>query len=130
MININSKKMRFLQALLEESTISKAAARAEISRPTAYSYLEDETFQAELSKRKTECIEDCIRYLQGKLSLCNEALISIIENPKSTNTAKINAINAVFNHCKNMTETAELLEMSEKVDRLNSFVEDQECGGY
>ena len=39
--------------MLEESTITKAAEKAGISRDTAYKYLKNENFQAELNKRRT-----------------------------------------------------------------------------
>lgn len=126
---MNNRKNKFLVALLEESSITKAAEKAGISRPTAYKFLKDPDFQEELSERKTETIDGCIRYLQGKLALCNETLISIIEDPTTAPQVKINAINSVFATVKAMTETAELLEMSEKVERLSAFVEDQEGGG-
>lgn len=126
---MNNRKNKFLVALLEESSITKAAEKAGISRPTAYKFLKDPDFQAELSERKSETIDGCIRYLQGKLALCNETLISIIEDPTTAPQVKINAINSVFATVKSMTETAELLEMSEKVERLSAFVEDQEGGG-
>ena len=127
---MNNRKNKFLMALLEESSITKAAEKAGISRPTAYKFLKDPDFQAELSERKSETIDGCIRYLQGKLALCNETLISIIEDPTTAPQVKINAINSVFATVKSMTETAELLEMSEKVERLSAFVEDQEGGDY
>ena len=126
---MNNRKNKFLVALLEESSITKAAEKAGISRPTAYKFLNDPDFQEELSERKSETIDGCIRYLQGKLALCNETLISIIEDPTTAPQVKINAINSVFATVKAMTETAELLEMSEKVERLSAFVEDQEGGG-
>ncbi|MBQ6950079.1 MAG: hypothetical protein IJN44_01105 [Clostridia bacterium] len=126
---MNNRKNKFLVALLEESSITKAAEKAGISRPTAYKFLKDPDFQEELSERKSETIDGCIRYLQGKLALCNETLISIIEDPTTAPQVKINAINSVFATVKAMTETAELLEMSEKVERLSAFVEDQEGGG-
>ena len=126
---MNNRKNKFLMALLEESSITKAAEKAGISRPTAYKFLKDPDFQEELSERKSETIDGCIRYLQGKLALCNETLISIIEDPTTAPQVKINAINSVFATVKAMTETAELLEMAEKVERLSAFVEDQEGGG-
>ena len=117
-------------AFLGDTPEKIAAEKAGISRPTAYKFLKDPEFQAELSERKSETIDGCIRYLQGKLALCNETLISIIEDPTTAPQVKINAINSVFATVKSMTETAELLEMSEKVERLSAFVEDQEGGGY
>lgn len=123
---MKGKKLKFLQALLEESTITKAAEKAGISRPTGYRYLEDEEFQAELAKRKTECIDQTIVFLQGKLALCNETLIHIIENPETDSSTKIKAVNSVYSACKAMTDTAEIMAMSAQATEMAKWVEQQE----
>lgn len=125
---MNGKKLKFLQAMLEESTITAAAKKAGIARDTAYKYLKDPDFQIELSERKAETIDATIRFLQSKLNLCNETLISIIEDAAVAPQIKINAINTVYATCKSMTETAELLAMTPKIAELTKFIENQENG--
>ena len=115
---MTGKQTKFLKAMLEESTISKAAEKAQITRYTAYKYLKDREFQSELNRRRGECINDTVRYLQGKLSLCNETLVSIIENPETSDQIKINAINAIYANCKAMAETAEIITRLEQVEEL------------
>ena len=105
---MTQKQIAFLQAMLEESTVLKASERAGISRSTAYKYLADEEFSKELNKRRNEAITDTVRYLQGKLGLCSEELIKIIEDEFSAPQVKINAINAVFTNCKALTDTGEV----------------------
>ena len=111
--------------MLEESTITKAAQKAQISRDTAYKYLKDSDFQKALSERRTEMIDSTIRFLQGKLNLCNETLISIIEDATTAPQVKINAINTIYATCKSMTETAELLAMSPRIAELAKLIEEQ-----
>ncbi len=123
---MNGKKIKFLQALLSESTVTKAAEKAGISRSTAHKYLNDEEFQCELAQRKSECIDDTIRYLQGKLALCGEVLVSIIEDPDAADQVKINAINTIYSNCKSMTETAEVIAMAPQVAALAKWIETQE----
>ena len=120
------KPMKFLKAVLEESTVSKAAEKAGISRQTAYNYLQDEEFQGELSKRKSEVVDQTIRYLQGKLSLCSETLVSIIEKPEASDQVKINAINSIYANCKAMTDTAEIMAMSSQATEMAKWIEQQE----
>ena len=120
-----NKQNEFLRAMLEESTISKAAERVGLSRTTAYKYLKDKDFQAELNRRQGECINDTVRYLQGQLALCGETLIGIIENPETSDQVKINAINAVYGHCKSMTETAEIIK---RIEQLEELIESGEIG--
>lgn len=123
---MNGKKTKFLQALLSESTVTKAAEKAGISRSSAHKYLNDENFRNELERRKTECIDDTIRYLQGKLALCGEVLVSIIEDPNAADQVKINAINTIYSNCKSMTETAEIVAMAPQVAQLAKWIEMQE----
>ncbi|MBR2593325.1 MAG: hypothetical protein IKD83_01720 [Firmicutes bacterium] len=115
---MTDKQTALLNAMLEESTVTKAAESAGISRTMAYNYLKDKAFQAELKKRQRECINDTVRYLQGNLALCAEVLIGIVEKPGLSDQVKINAINAVFSHCKNMTEQADIIKRIEQLEEL------------
>ena len=117
-MKMTAKQNAFLKAMLEQSTITKAAEAAGIARDTAYRYLKDTAFQAELTKRRGECINDTVRFLQGKLSLCSEKLIEIVENPTASDQVKINAINAIFTNCKAMTETAEIITRLEQIESM------------
>lgn len=119
------KKVRFLQAMLEESTITKAAEKAGISRKTADNYLKDKDFRKELTHRQGECINDTVRFLQGKLAFCNEVLIAIIENPETSQQVKINAINTIYTNCKSLMETSEIIA---RLEQLESYIE-KESGG-
>lgn len=124
---LTTKQTAFLKAMLEESTIKKAAEKAGISRDTAYKYLKNENFQAELNKRRSECVTDTVRFLQSKLSLCSETLVSIVENPETGAQIKINAINAIFANCKALLETTEILqkmaELEAEQENINEMLE-------
>lgn len=114
---MTAKMFAFLQAMLEESTIAKAAEKAGISRKTAYVYLHNEEFNAELEKRRSECINDTVRYLQCKLALCNEALVDIIEDPDAGAQVKINAANSIYTNCRAFIEQAEIIKRIEAVEK-------------
>ena len=124
---LTTKQTAFLKAMLEESTIKKAAEKAGISRDTAYKYLKNENFQAELNKRRSECVTDTVRFLQSKLSLCSETLVNIVENPETGAQIKINAINAIFANCKALLETTEILqkmaELEAEQKNINEMLE-------
>lgn len=114
---MTQKQTAFLQAMLHCSTIKKAAELAGISVNTATKYLQDPEFQEELSRLRCECLNDTVRYLQSKLTLCSEQLVKIIEKPDTSDQVKINAINAVFSNCKAITETAEVISRLEQIER-------------
>ena len=115
---MTQKQIAFLQAMLQYSTITKAAEVAGISQNTATKYLKEPEFQAELNRRRGECLNDTVRFLQSKLTLCSEQLVSIIENPDTADQVKINAINSVFTNCKAMTETADIINRLEQIEKL------------
>ena len=114
---MTQKQNLFLKAMLEESTITKAAEKAHISRSTAYKYLDDPVFKEELSKRRSEFISDTVRFLQSKLTTCSEVLVDIIEKPYVADQVKVNAINSIFANCKAMTETAEIIERLDDLEK-------------
>lgn len=122
---MTAKQTAFLKAMLEESTISKAVKAAGISRDTAYKYLKDPSFKAELDKRRSECLNDTVRFLQTKLTLCSEQLISIIEKEDTADQVKINAINTVFANFKAMAETADIVERLEQIEELMKSGEEE-----
>lgn len=122
---MTAKQTAFLKAMLEESTISKAVKAAGISRDTAYKYLKDPSFKAELDKRRSECLNDTVRFLQTNLTLCSEQLISIIEKEGTADQVKINAINTVFANFKAMAETADIVERLEQIEELMKSGEEE-----
>lgn len=113
---MNQKQMAFLQALLTESTVKGAAEKAGISRETAYRYLKDESFKTELQKRQDECITSTVRFLQGKLAVCSERLAEIVEDPETPAQVAINACNSIFNSCRTMTETEEVIRRLQQIE--------------
>lgn len=126
---MTGKQHDFLQAMLVESTVTKAAKAANISRNTAYKYLNDPAFREELSKRRSECVDDTVRYLQGQLAYCGEVLMGIIQKPDAADQVKINAINSVFANCKAMIEATANIEALERLERIEKQRE-QDAGDY
>lgn len=103
------KREEFLSALIENPTVTKAYKSIGISRNTAYKFLNDETFQADLLKLKTNAMNEAVTYLQGKLTRCSEVLMDIVNDPEASAQVRINAINSVFLNCRTMTESVDIL---------------------
>lgn len=121
---MNQKQMSFLQALLTQPNISAAAKKAGISRSTAYKYLNNEEFKAELRKSQDECISDTVRFLQGKLAICSARLAKIAVDPATPSQVAINACNAIFTACKNLTETNEIMVRLQQLEELLKSAEE------
>ena len=115
---LSSKQNRFLQCLLTESTVMKAAQKAGISRSTAYKYLNDPKFKSCLDSARGECIHDTIRFLQGNFAKCSEELMKIVDNPETADQVRINAINSVFANGKALIDNYEIEERLKQIEEL------------
>lgn len=104
-----TKKERFMLAMLENPTVTKAFQSAGISRTMAYKYLKDEDFKQELERRRNEAVSDAVNYLQSNLTRCAEVLIDIVNNQRVPPQVRINAVNSVFTNAKAMTESVDFL---------------------
>ena len=107
---MNQKQTAFLQALLTEPTIIKAAERAGISRATAYKYMHDEEFKASLEKQKQEVLDSVTTYLQGQLTTCSEELMGIAKDRSNSPQVRINAIAIVFQNARSFIEQESIIK--------------------
>ena len=98
----------FINAYVETSNISEASKRAKISRNTAYTYLKDEAVKKSILQRKTELLQNTSLYLQKNIFACSQELMKIIQSDDTLASVKIQAINSVFNNCKNLTEITDI----------------------
>lgn len=115
---MTNKQVLFLTAMLEESTITAAARKAGISRVTANNYLKEPSFRIALDEKRAECMNDAVRYMQGKLSMCSESLVQMIQDNSTPAAVKVQAINAVFNNCRNMIETSEIIQRLNAIEKM------------
>ena len=107
---MNQKQTAFLQALLTEPTIKKAAERAGISRATAYKYMHDEEFKTNLEKQKQEVLDSVTTYLQGQLTTCSEELMAIAKDRSNSPQVRINAIAIVFQNARSFIEQESIIK--------------------
>ena len=99
---------KFINAYLETCNITEACKKAQISRNTAYKYLRNEDIKNTVLQRKSELLQDTNLYLQKNIYACSQELMNIITAPDTPASVKIQAINSVFNNCKNLTEITDI----------------------
>lgn len=110
----------FINAYVETSNITEASKKAKISRNTAYTYLKDENVKKSILQRKTELLQNTSLYLQKNIFSCSQELMKIIQSDETPSSVKIQAINSVFNNCKNLTEITDIeARLSDIEERMN-----------
>lgn len=111
-----TKKDDFLVALMQHPTVTAAAKAANVRRATAHTWLNDPEFQRDLSRLRTETLGAVASYLQGRLALCAEALMAIVEDEHVSPQIRINAIQQTFAACRSLTENVEMLHRIEELE--------------
>ena len=105
---LTPKQEAFINAYIETSNVTEASKKAKISRNTAYIYLKDDEVKATILQRKTELLQSTNLYLQNNIYTCSQELMKIIKADDTPASVKIQAINSVFNNCKNLTEITDI----------------------
>ena len=98
-----------LRAMAESRTLTEAAQKAGVSRPTCYKLLKDKHFREELTRmREAQALEDAQRLAEAKQQAI-DALCAIVDDPETPHGAKVLA-------CK--TIIAQEAEAQARVDAL------------
>lgn len=113
---MRQKQIKFLEAMLEECNVKRAAEKAKISRNTAYKYLNDPEFTKELQARQNDLVGETVAFLQSKLHLCNTELVKIVEDHDINAQVRINAIKTLYSACKELTDTAVIMERMKNIE--------------
>jgi len=117
---LSCKKHRFLQALLQAKSIREAAGLTHISERTAWRWLRDPTFRAELRRAQDEALGQATRQAVGTLGEALETLRDVMARPSAPASARVAAARAVLEVGLRLAETLDLAErvaaLEERVD--------------
>lgn len=117
-IELTDKQLKFIDAYLNSKSITETCKKLKISRNTAYlNYLNDPVIKAEISKRRSELINDTTLFLQDNLIKCSKILMDIIKDKETPVNIKIQAINSVFNNCNKLTETNDIMTKLTEIEQ-------------
>jgi hypothetical protein len=111
----------FIAALLTEPTISAAAQRAQISEATALRWLKLPEVSDAARAARRQVVEAAIAHLQGSASEAVEALRRNLA-PETPRAIQVRAAVAILQFA---TQATELVEVLERVDRLEAALADQ-----
>ena len=100
------KKAAALAALLESSTLSEAAERAEISRKTLYNYIrEDHEFSLAYRGMMEEAAAEALERLQERETRAAEVVSSILEDEGQSAGIRLKAAHEIMAAAARQRET-------------------------
>lgn len=117
---LNHRQQKFLACYLASGNAARAAKEAGIATSTAYKYLGEPDFKAELNRCRVEELRKSTGYLQSKMQACSETLIGIIESEKTSASVKVQAIQTVYSNIERYVDRLEILDRLEALERRES----------
>lgn len=117
---ITEKQERFIETYLQSKTISETIRKLGISRKTAYSYLDNKEVQTIIRDRKMEILKDTTLYMENNLKQASEQLIQIINDKKTPQSVRVQAINSLFSNYQKLFEN---IEVETQIDEIKEQLE-------
>lgn len=114
------RKSDFLQALLTEPTIEKAAEKAKIAKSTAFKYLKDTKFNERLLEKKRELMAQVTRRLQQQALEAVKVLSDIMTDEEAPEYARISAAKSVLD---NAYKGLDLEDIQVRLSKIEQTVE-------
>lgn len=106
-----------ISAFLEYDKIADIMRATGLSRNTVTRYRDDPQFQDILNQRRVQIIRRSVQKMQQSLTDCVNVLNRIINNDDISPQIRVNAIQIMMSQCKSWTETADLAERVEALER-------------
>jgi uncharacterized protein YggE len=117
---LEPKEDLFLAALLSESTVQDAAAKAGITARTGHRYLATEEFQKAYKLARKEAVNHAIQMVQSAMTEAIVTLRTIMTDPETPATVRVSAARTILD---NGFKAAELEEFGDRIERLEELAE-------
>lgn len=106
-----------IAALLNEPTVSKAAEKCGLSQRQIYERMKTKNFKEEYHQAKRSILEAVTNGLQTRLTAATETAIQIMQDKETSPQTRLNACNLIFNQCQKLTETIDILDRIESLEK-------------
>jgi hypothetical protein len=103
-----SRMERAILALLEHTTIEKAAAAIGISDVTLWRWLQQEEFQARLRLARRQAYSQSVARLQQASSAAVGTLLRVMTDQTAPAASRVRAADSVLDHAANATDVDDL----------------------
>jgi len=116
---------RAIVALLEHTTIEKAAAASGISNVTLWRWLKQDRFRARLRLARREAYAHCVARLQQASSAAVATLLRVMTDQASPAASRVRAADSVLDHAADALERDEFEDRLSKLERAAEKLTDE-----
>jgi len=117
MARSSTKKATFLAAMMTCRHVKDAALQSGVGLRTAWRWLRDEVFQAELRHAQDEALGQATRLTVGSMADAIECLQAVMADQFAPPSARVAAARCVLEHGLKCTELRDLVERVEALER-------------
>ncbi len=117
---LNPKQNRVIAFLLAGHTQHEAAKLTGVGKSTVTRWLDQVYFSDVLMKGQEQTRKEAERLLGGALSRAVQALIGVLENPKSSPVVKVNASRAILDYSLKFRQAGEI---EDRIKILEHFIQ-------
>lgn len=111
------RRHRALMALLSCRTVEQASEQSGVSKATLYRWLADDAFQSDLTVYMDDAISQTIRLMSSSSTESAEILMSIIRDPETKPSSRVNAIRIHLSELRNLRDSHEINMRLTEVER-------------
>ena len=112
---VSDEKM--LEMLLVHGGVKGAACVLGLSQNAIYKRLKDETFRQQYDQMQGVIISTAAAGMTAALEKAIGALVSVLDDKETSAGLKVNAANALLNHCNRYIETANIMKRLEMLEQ-------------
>lgn len=118
---LTQRQNNFLKALLTTSTVEEASQQANITRKTAYKYLNDLDFKEAYRDARRDAMQQVTTTLQVTSVKAVQTLARVLDDTEATPSAKVQASRSVLEFAY---RAIELDDITARLEELESTITD------
>jgi len=115
--NLSTKQNAFILELAVNGNVKKACQVAGISEKTGHNWLKDENFTSALNNVRESLVSRSLNSLMMSLDKAVNAVIRILEDERTSTTAKLSAARLIIENSLKFREQQTLLQRVEELEK-------------
>lgn len=116
-ISLTQKQQDFLNAMLTSRTVEEATEKADITRNTAYRYLNNDEWQKEYRQKRNELTDTLTSHLLQLGTQAIETLENNMTDPDATPATKNTTAKTILDYIYSNYDREQIIERIEEIER-------------
>ena len=117
-ISLTQKQNDFLNAMLTSRTVEEATEKADITRNTAYRYLNNDEWQKEYRQKRNELTDTLTSHLLQLGTQAIETLENNMTDPDATPATKNTTAKTILDYIYSNYDREQIIERLEEIERV------------